>query len=179
MEHWNLLIAAHAIGATFALLAGLVVLRAPRKGNVFHRRLGRVWMAAMYWTALSSFGIRELRPGHLSWIHALSAWTVVSLTVALWAARTRRRRLHRQFVVGSYLGLLGAGLAAMAFPTRLAPQLLVHRPAVFTAAVVGTAIAVAVVVRLARRDAARSGPAIRTPGALPGRVAAPTSAEVR
>src|SRR3954447_17078728 len=113
MHHWNLLIAAHALGATFALFAGLVVLRTPRKGNRFHRRLGMTWMVAMYWTVLSSFGIRELHPHHLSWIHGLSAWTFVTLTAALWAARTGRRKMHRDFVVGSYLGLVGAGLAAM------------------------------------------------------------------
>src|SRR3954471_21400215 len=110
MRGWTVLIALHALGATFALAVGLVVLRMPAKGSVLHRRVGRVWMAAMYWTALSSFGIRELTPGHLSWIHILSAWTLVSLTVALWAARTHRRRLHRDFVVGSYFGLMGAGI---------------------------------------------------------------------
>jgi uncharacterized membrane protein len=134
------------------LLAGVVVLRTPRKGNRFHRRLGMAWMAAMYWTAGSSFGIRALHPGHLSWIHGLSAWTLVSLTVALWAARTHRRELHRRFVVGSYLGLAGAGVAAMAFPVRLAPQLLVHRPLVFGGTVVAVAAFVALLVASLRHS---------------------------
>src|SRR4051812_44822149 len=131
MDGWTLLIALHAIGATFSLAVGALVMLRRRKGDRAHRRVGRVWMAAMYWTAGSSFGIRALHPGHLSWIHGLSAWTLVSLTVALWAARTHRTKLHRDFVVGSYFGLVGAGLAAMAFPVRLPPRLLTPRPLVF------------------------------------------------
>jgi len=156
MRGWNVLIALHALGATFSLMVGLVVLRTPRKGNLFHRRLGIVWMGAMYWTVLSSFWVKQLRPGHFSWIHGLSVWTFFSLTMALWAAKTGRRQLHQGWVVGSYLGLLGAGIAAMAFPVRLAPQLLFHRPLVFAAAVVAMAGVTAAVVRLAKRPARRT-----------------------
>jgi uncharacterized membrane protein len=146
MHRWTVLIALHALGATFSLAVGALVLLRRVKGDRAHRRVGQLWMAAMYWTASSSFGIRALHPGHLSWIHGLSAWTLVSLTVALWAARTHRRKLHRDFVVGSYFGLVGAGIAAMAFPVRLAPQLLIHRPLLFMGVVVavsGVAIALA------------------------------------
>lgn len=156
MHGWNVLIALHALGATFSLMVGLVVLRTPRKGNLFHRRLGMVWMGAMYWTVLSSFWVKQLRPGHFSWIHGLSVWTFFSLTMALWAAKTGRRQLHQQWVVGSYLGLLGAGIAAMAFPVRLAPQLLVHHPLVFAAAVLAVAGVTATVVGLAKRPARRA-----------------------
>jgi len=151
---------------------GALVLLRRRKGDPAHRRVGRVWMGAMYWTAGSSFGIRALHPGHLSWIHGLSAWTIVSLTVALWAARTHRMRLHRDFVVGSYLGLCGAGIAAMAFPVRLAPQLLVHRPLVFLGVVVAVSAVALVVARAcglsSRRasggdDVRRDGPRVGQP----------------
>ena len=141
MHGWTVLIALHALGATFSLAVGALVLLRRRKGDRAHRRVGRVWMVAMYWTAGSSFGIRALHPGHLSWIHGLSAWTLVSLTVALWAARTHRHRLHRDFVVGSYFGLVGAGIAAMEFPARLAPQLLIHRPVLFVAVVLAVSLA--------------------------------------
>lgn len=155
MEHWNPLIALHALGATFSVAAGAIVLLTPRKGNFAHRRLGLVWMGAMYWTAFSSFGIRELRPGHFSLIHLLSLWTIISLTVALWAAVTGRRATHRGWVIGTYLGLLGAGIAAMAFPQRLAPQLMVHHPLVFTAAALGASAAAVAVAMLCRRRPAR------------------------
>ena len=155
MEHWNPLIALHALGATFSVVAGAIVLFTPRKGNFAHRRLGLVWMGAMYWTALSSFGIRELRPGHFSFIHLLSLWTIISLTVALWAAMTGRRVVHQRWVIGTYLGLLGAGIAAMAFPQRLAPQLMVHHPLVFTAAALGASSAAVAVAMLCRHRPAR------------------------
>lgn len=161
MEHWNPLIALHALGATFAVVTGAIVLLTPRKGDFAHRRLGLVWMGAMYWTALSSFGIRELRPGHFSFIHLLSIWTIVSLSVALWAALTRRHKAHRGWVVGTYAGLVAAGIAAMAFPQRLAPQLMVHRPVIFTAAAMGAsgaAVAVAVLCRRLPRTGPGRGP---------------------
>ena len=97
MHRWTILIALHALGATFSLAVGALLLLRRRKGDLAHRRLGRVWMVAMYWTAGSSFGIRALHPGHLSWIHGLSAWTIVSLTIALWAARTRDAALAAAF----------------------------------------------------------------------------------
>lgn len=162
MHHWTWLIALHATGATFALVVGLLVLRAPRKGSRWHRRVGQVWMVAMYWTALSSFGIRALHPGHLSWIHGLSAWTLVSLSVAWWAARTGRRDVHRGFVVGSYFGLVGAGIAAMAFPVRLAPQLMIHRPLVFLGALAAIVVAALVVVNAVAWRLARQAPSTRS-----------------
>src|SRR5206468_585232 len=113
---WTVLIALHAAGATVAVILGAYLVLRRRRGDLLHRRLGRFWMADMYWVAFSSFGIKRLTPGHFSWIHALSAWTVISLTMAIWAARTHRVQAHRGWVVGTYLGLLGAGLAAMAFP---------------------------------------------------------------
>jgi uncharacterized membrane protein len=179
MRHWNVLIAAHALGATFSVFAGLVVLRTPRKGNRFHRRLGMVWMVAMYWTVLSSFGIRELHPHHLSWIHGLSAWTFLTLTVAVWAARTGRRRVHRDFVVGSYLGLVGAGIAAMAFPVRLAPQLMIHRPLVFAGAALAVAMAVALLVLVLRRSDVRWRRRIAAGGAVADITAIAASAAPR
>jgi uncharacterized membrane protein len=150
VDGWTLLIAAHAAGATLALLLGGYVVLRRRKGDLLHRRLGKVWVATMYWVTLSSFGIKELTPGHFSWIHGLSLWTIVSLTIAVWAALTHRVRLHRDFVVGSYLGLVGAGIAAMAFPVRLVPQTAVHHPLPLLMAVTGITIVTAALVRLAR-----------------------------
>src|SRR3954466_1225298 len=127
-ESWTPLIGLHAAGATLAVvLGGYLVLRR-RKGDLLHRRVGRIWLADMYWVAFSSFGIQRLSPGHFSWIHGLSAWTIFSLTMALWAAMRGRIESHRGWVVGSYFGLIGAGIAAMAFPTRLVPQTAIHHP---------------------------------------------------
>ena len=157
MAGWTVLIAAHAIGATVALMLGAYVVLRRRKGDRLHRRLGMIWVGTMYWVALSSFGIQELSPGHFTWIHGLSLWTIVSLTVAVWAAMNHRVALHRQFVVGSYLGVVGAGLASMAFPVRLIPQTVIHQPALFVAVVAATAAMTAVLVRVVSVATGRVG----------------------
>jgi uncharacterized membrane protein len=168
MDGWSVLIAAHASGATLALALGAVVVLRRRKGDVLHRRLGRVWVVAMYWTVISSFWVRKLNPGHLSWIHGLSAFTFITLTVAVWAALTHRVDLHKGFVLGSYFGLLGAFLGAVAVPQRLVPQLAVHRPFILITALALVAAATAGIVCLAaigraqRQLPARPQPAVRS-----------------
>ena len=149
MEGWTVLVAAHAAGATLAVLLGGYNLWLSRKGDLLHRRVGRIWFVTMYWVAFSSFGIKRLHPGHFSWIHGLSAWTIISLTVALWAAMTHRIDLHKGFVAGSYFGLLGAGIAAVAFPQRLVPQTAMHAPLSLLAALAGVTVVAYLVVRLA------------------------------
>src|SRR5438445_6439446 len=116
---WTLLIALHAAGATLAVFLGGFQLLRRRKGDLLHRRIGRLWMADMYWVTLSSFGIKRLDPGHFSWIHGLSAWTILSLSLAIWSARRGNIRAHVAWAAGSYLGLVGAGIAAIAIPSRL------------------------------------------------------------
>ena len=157
---WTVLVALHATGATAAVVLGGYLLGRRRKGDLLHRRVGRIWMADMYWVSFSSFGIKRLSPGHFSWIHGLSLWTIVSLTVALWAAATHRPQLHRGWVIGTYCGLLGAGIAAVAFPVRLVPQTAVHEPWVLIAglgfAVLLSVVAIEVAARLPHRRANRS-----------------------
>ena len=135
MDGWTLLIAAHASGALLALVLGAVMVFR-RKGDHAHRRIGRVWMALMYWVVLSSFGITRLDPGHFSWIHLLSVWTFISLTVAWRAARRGDVQQHRGWVLGSYGGLLGAFAGAVAPPVRLIPRTIVHQPLTAALAVV-------------------------------------------
>ena len=147
----NIVIALHAGGATIALVLGAYNVIRRTKGDRRHRWIGRVWVIAMYWTVLSSFAIRELRPGQFSWIHGLSLFTFVTLSIGLWAALTHRVALHRQFITGSYLGLVGAFIGAVAVPSRDVPQWLVHEPlklAAGTLISVGLALAV---IRAARR----------------------------
>jgi uncharacterized membrane protein len=122
-EHaWSVLIALHALAASLALVVGPVnVLRRPR-GDRAHRVVGRVWLVLMYFTAGSSYWIQQLRPGSFSWIHALSTFTLVTLTLGLWNARRGRIRAHAGNMIGTYLGLVGALIGVVAVPTRLVPQ---------------------------------------------------------
>ena len=177
----NIVIALHAGGATVALVLGAYNVIRRTKGDRRHRWIGRVWVIAMYWTVLSSFAIRELRPGHFSWIHGLSLFTFVTLSIGLWAALTHRVALHRQFITGSYLGLIGAFIGAVVVPSRDIPQWLVHEPLKLAAgALISVGLALAVI-RTGRRRGSRRGTVIKrdakpTAQVLPGqagRVAGP------
>ncbi len=145
------LIPAHAAVATISLLLGAYNLLRPAKGDRQHRLVGRVWVAAMYATVLSSFAIREIRPGQFSWIHGLSAFTFVTLSIALWAAFTHRVRTHRNFMTGSYFGLVGAFVGAVAVPVRYIPRTATERPIEFGLAVLGCVVAAVAVVQLSRQ----------------------------
>jgi uncharacterized membrane protein len=122
-EHaWTVLIAAHALAASLSLVLGAGNLARRPKGDRPHRIVGRTWAGLMYFTALSSFFIQTIAPGSFSWIHALSALTLVTLTLGLWHARRGQVRLHAANMVGSYLGLCGAFIGVVAVPHRLVPQ---------------------------------------------------------
>ena len=117
------LIALHAALAALSLLIGAAVLARP-KGTSSHKLLGRIWVSAMVGVALSSFWIFEIRRGAgPSFIHLLSVWTLVSLGLAVWFIRRGNVRAHKGFMVGTFLGLMGAGLGALA-PGRALSRLL-------------------------------------------------------
>ncbi|KAF0808533.1 transmembrane protein [Alcanivorax xiamenensis] len=113
------MITVHWVAALIALLFGAVQLAA-QKGGGQHRLLGRIWILAMAVTALSSFGIHSFLPilGTFGPVHLLSVWILICLALSLIAARQRRIERHKRFTVGAYLGLVGAGLGALA-PDRL------------------------------------------------------------
>ena len=108
------LIAAHASLAAAALAVGVAML-VRRKGTPSHKLLGRIWVALMAAVALSSFWIFEIRRGAgPSFIHLLSVWTLVSLALAIYHIRRGNIRSHRNFMVGTFAGLVVAGAFAMA-----------------------------------------------------------------
>ena len=128
-------VAVHASAAAIALVLGAVNLVRRPKGDRTHRIVGACWVAAMYWVIVSSFAIKDLRPGHFSWIHGLSVFTFGTLSIGLWAALTGRPEHHRTFMTGSYFGLVGAFIGAVAVPSRQVPQLSVHHPGQFVAGI--------------------------------------------
>ena len=85
------------------------------KGTRLHKVMGWTWVLAMVVVAVSSFWIMEIRRG-AGWsvIHLLSAWTLISLSLAIWYIRRGNVRAHKGFMVGTLLGLAGAGLGALA-----------------------------------------------------------------
>jgi len=108
------LVAAHVSLALLAVAVGTAVLMRA-KGTPSHKLLGRIWVALMLAVALSSFWIFEIRKGAgPSPVHLLSAWTLISLACAVGFIRRGNVRAHKGFMVGTFLGLAGAGLFALA-----------------------------------------------------------------
>lgn len=123
---WTLLIASHAIAASLAMVVGVLNIVRRRRGDRPHRVIGRAWAGLMYFVAIGSFWIQEPKPGEFSWIHGLSALTIVTLTLALWNARRGNIRGHAANMIGTYCGLLGAFIGVIAVPTRLVPESFQH-----------------------------------------------------
>lgn len=94
-----------------------------KKGTPQHRLSGRLWVVLMAATALASFAIQSR--GHFSWIHVLSVVVLVMLVRAVLAVRRRNIRLHQRIVVGTYAGLLIAGVFALS-PWRRLGSLVWH-----------------------------------------------------
>jgi uncharacterized membrane protein len=123
VEHtWNTLVVVHAVAATSAMVFGAVNMLRRRRGDGPHRAIGWVWLVCMYFTAFSSFWIQQLRPGNFSWIHGLSAFTIVTLSLGLWNARRGNIRAHAGNMIGTYIGLWGAFVGVVAVPSRLVPE---------------------------------------------------------
>jgi uncharacterized membrane protein len=108
----------HLAAAVSALAVAILMLSRP-KGTRMHRVVGWVWVVLMMTTALSSFFIRELNGGSLSAIHILSGWTALAAPLAVWAARTRRIKLHARFMTGIVIGGLFIAGALSFMPGRL------------------------------------------------------------
>lgn len=104
-------IPSHALLALAALGMGAVQLLLA-KGTARHRVVGYVWVGLMAYVAISSFFIHEIRLwGIYSPIHLLSIVTLISLFVAIRAARNGNIQLHKQAMVALYfLGLVITGL---------------------------------------------------------------------
>jgi uncharacterized membrane protein len=128
METWTPLLVSHVVAAfTGVLLGALQVWRRPH-GDTRHRVLGRVWVVVLLWTAVTSFWIRDINDGAFSWLHVLSVVTLVTVTLGVVNARRGRIAAHRGNMVGSWLGAVGAMVAAVAVPARMIPTYAVEQP---------------------------------------------------
>jgi uncharacterized membrane protein len=125
MEPWNVLLVSHVIAALFVLTIGpLQILR--RRRDRIHRAIGYLWVSAMYYVCLSSFWI--VSEGHFSWLHGLSAFTIVTVSLGLVGAIRRDIRSHLGNMVGSYFGIAVAFVFAVTVPGRVIPELLATDP---------------------------------------------------
>lgn len=112
------------LGTIIVALALTPVMLLRKRGDALHRGLGWVWVSAMILTAAASFAIRDANDGSFSFIHILSAWTLVQVPLIAWSARTHNLRQHRSSVRAMVLGaLLVAGFFTFPF-NRLMGQML-------------------------------------------------------
>lgn len=112
------IIQVHLTAALTALAIG-VALMARVKGTGLHKTLGWIWVIAMGITAVSSLFIKVINPGHFSFIHLLSGWTIVGLPGAVYAIKRGKVSTHRRAMTGMFVGgLLIAGLFTF-IPGRL------------------------------------------------------------
>ena len=99
------------------VLTPVMLLR--QRGDRWHRWLGRIWVAALFLTALASMNLRQINHGQFSVIHILSLWTMFQAPMAMIHARSGRIDKHRSSVRGLVIGgLVIAGLFTFT-PDRL------------------------------------------------------------
>lgn len=122
------LLLSHLLAALVALPIGGYQLFRPTKGDARHVLLGRVWVVLMVWVAVSSYWIRDIRDGEFSLLHVLSTVTLVTLTLGVVAARRGNIAAHKGNMRGSWLGLCGAFIAAVAIPGRVLPTFALGHP---------------------------------------------------
>jgi uncharacterized membrane protein len=84
---------------------------AARKGTRPHKLLGWIWVLAMAIAAVSSFWISKA--GGFSVIHLLSVFVLFNLASSIWYIRRGNVRAHKKFMVGTLIGLAGAGIGAL------------------------------------------------------------------
>jgi uncharacterized membrane protein len=114
----------HAFSAMAAFALGVLQLSAP-KGTLPHRTLGWIWVTLMIVVCISAFFIHELRIwGQWSPIHLLAVFTLVTVPLAVLAARRHDVPKHRRAMLAIFSGaLLIAGLFTF-YPGRIMYEVL-------------------------------------------------------
>lgn len=154
------LLLSHLVAALVALPLGGYQLFRPTKGDARHVLLGRVWGSLMLWVAITSFWIRDIRDGEFSLLHILSTVTLVTVTLGIVHARRGNIPAHKGNMRGSWLGLCGAFIGAVAVPDRVIPTFVVTRP---LDALVALLVLVVTTVALVRVGAALTQQKVPTP----------------
>jgi len=109
----------HAFAAMGAFALGVVQLAAP-KGTLPHRTIGWTWVMLMTVIAVSSFWIHDIRLiGPFSPIHLLSIFTLVTLPLAVLAARRHKVDKHRKAMISIFVGALLIAGAFTFVPGRI------------------------------------------------------------
>jgi len=109
----------HLVGALAALTLGIVMGLRP-KGTRSHKMIGRSFIVFMLVTAISSYWIRDLNRGNLSWIHIFIPLTLFASWQTIYYIRKGDVTRHKRAVTGMFFGaLLIPGLFSFAPGRRL------------------------------------------------------------
>jgi len=107
-------LATHLVTVIPAIALGAYVILS-RKGNARHRLLGKIWLALMFATAISTLFIRNFNDGQFSWIHLFTLLTFIAVPKAIMTARRGQIEAHKKHLRNFFIGaLLIAGLTAFA-----------------------------------------------------------------
>ncbi|GAB3256611.1 DUF2306 domain-containing protein [Arthrobacter pigmenti] len=126
MDAWTALIAAHVIAACYVLALGPVNIFRRRRDRI-HKIIGFTWVTAIATTCILSFWIMD--DGHFTWLHGLSVFTLVTVSLGIFSAVRGNIPAHRGNMIGSYMGTLIAFGFAVAAPGRRLPDLISTEPA--------------------------------------------------
>lgn len=107
----------HLLIALAALVLGAVLMWA-RKGRVFHRVAGWVWVGLVATTAGVTLLITDLNHGTWSWLHLFTGWTLIGLPLAVMAAKRRQIAQHRKAMMGLFYGAFAINIVFAAMPGR-------------------------------------------------------------
>lgn len=112
----------HLLTALAALALGAVLMTV-RKGRTFHRTAGWMWVGLVSVTAGSTLFITSLNHGRWSLLHLFTGWTLITLPVAVLAARRRNLARHRRSMMGLFYGGFAINLLIAFIPGRTLWQL--------------------------------------------------------
>lgn len=107
----------HLATALAALVLG-AVLMAVRKGRLFHRVAGWVWVSLVSVTAGATLFITSLNPGGWSLLHLFTGWVLIGLPLAVIAARRHAVARHRRHMMGLFYGGFAINLFVAFLPGR-------------------------------------------------------------
>lgn len=83
-----------------------------------------MWVILIGIVSISTIWIQAIRDGEgYSFIHLLSVWTLFAVTMGFIAIRRGQVRRHRSWMIGTFIGLVVAGLFTLA-PGRIIPTYL-------------------------------------------------------
>jgi uncharacterized membrane protein len=100
---WPLVIRIH-VACAFGALALGATLMLVRKGRLFHRTAGWVWVSLVSVVAGSSIFMTSLNHGRLSVLHLFTGWTLIVLPLAVIAAKRHDVARHRRTMMGLFYG---------------------------------------------------------------------------